>query len=1446
MMVRPGFPRGQALESAQFLSAVSDILEVTVAAPRSASAYLDSLRASGLLEKPQLDELARCPEAKGADHTSLARIILQRRWLTRFQVNIIAAGRGKELSVADYVLLVRLSDNDSDAIYKARHQKTRRVVTLRIIPPKKLTGEGTIVRFLRETRTSAALRHPNVARIEESGQIGSACYVATEYVAGVDLARLVKEKGPLPLTEACEYVRQAAQGLQYFNEKGIVHGDVKPQNLIVTGRPDSDLADSPTAAAGAGKAVVKLLNAGISILQEGGSGEYQAPERSGTVSADVRADLYSLGYTLYFLLTGKKHQTDKPRRLTTVGVDAPPELQTILDRLTANKPKDRYQTPNQFVDDIAPFCREASAVFEFVDDESDGDDVEEQPEDAVQEAPVKRTTAKRSLADSDERELGKKKRKVEANTRKRSIVPLLAAGGGLVAVLAIAVVVGIFALKAWRAPQPDPVVAQGPNGPQDGGKPNPPGNGNPVPPGGVAPDLAAGPGERRIQENLPGPEFAVAEDRVIVTRATGSQLKIAVTGAADRVGFDVPGTTIDCFALSPDGGKLLTGHSDLSVRVWEVTSAKELHKLTGHRQRINRIAVAPDGKLAVSGGGIEVRDGLTQEVDSAVRVWELDSGKEVRKLEIPPESGGTLVRHLAFSPDGSRLISLNGPGAHIWDVSTGKETVQMDKLVRLDHPETAAISPGGQLILTGSKGFIALYDGKTGSEIRRFTGHRGWVMAGVFTSDGARVVAGGGGGRDPNDQEQWKIKVWDAGTGKLLRICPGHTKMVRQLAVTGGGAIVYSSADDGTLWRWDLGPYVGEGVADPMVAVTSVPKSTESRKLPVPKIDEVNVASFSPDGQQMVTAGERMRLWDFAQNKQIHDFKGKGVSLVQRMAWSTDGRMLAISHGIGQLSLFNAQTGFLDTEFTRHASPIWGLAISPDRSFIITGAGKAAQAPGGQVVYEDVDILRWRAGTGDVVMRYKGHKKPIHAIAFDPDGKHFYSASADGFAYVWELEKDTPVRSIPLHLASHVMAFSSDGRRLAYYTEGRYCQVMDMETGKPSWSSGLQAIQAYVLTWSSDGKFVTLGTHMQEGKVPYAVVLDGATGKELRKYEGERLTVTAAEVSRDGRAVVLVAPKEGVKIWDRSATADPFEKPPPVTPPKLEGPFVGHEDGPVLLVVFSSDGKKLATAGKDRTIRIWDVASGKEERMLKVPYGTATHIAFLGDGSRLAATTDAGVMDSWDLKTGNYIHQKGGGGDFVMALASDGERYAYVNKGGYVYLESTTDKTAPSRDLNGKWTTPTAAAFSGDGKVMVVASAGQYHIADLSPKKKEFEKTLSSPGADVAALAASPNGDRFAVLGKDGGVLVWDIAAGRGIYRLSAPARTVTSVAFSPDGKRLLTGGSDGVIRLWDAAKGTELASPGKTSAVNDVAFSPDGRSAVSCGEVIKIWDLEPKAPMKP
>jgi serine/threonine protein kinase len=205
-----------------------------MAAERIAPSFLDQIRGSGLLNDAQLDELGQCPEARDAAPTPLARVVFQRGWLTRFQLNTIAAGRGKDLRVGPYVLLDRLGEGGMGMVYKARHQHMQRVVALKVIRKEKLANPEAVRRFYQEVQASGQLHHPNIVLAYDAGPAGSTHYFAMEYVEGVDLARLVKEQGPLPVPQACEYVRQAALGLQHAHEKGLVHRDVKPHNLLVS------------------------------------------------------------------------------------------------------------------------------------------------------------------------------------------------------------------------------------------------------------------------------------------------------------------------------------------------------------------------------------------------------------------------------------------------------------------------------------------------------------------------------------------------------------------------------------------------------------------------------------------------------------------------------------------------------------------------------------------------------------------------------------------------------------------------------------------------------------------------------------------------------------------------------------------------------------------------------------------------------------------------------------------------------------------------------------------------------------------------------------------------------------------------------------------------------------------------------------------------------------
>ena len=192
-------------------------------------------------------------------------------------------------------------------VFKARHPKLGRVVALKLIRKERLDNPAAVRRFHREVQAAAQLEHPHIVRAYDADEAGDLHYFVMEYVEGTDLARLVKRDGPLTVDRACDYVRQAALGLQHAYERGMVHRDIKPANLLLTAKGD----------------VVKVLDMGLARLdrpekdagasstltQEGavmGTPDYIAPEQArDSHTVDIRADLYSLGCTLYFLLAGR-------------------------------------------------------------------------------------------------------------------------------------------------------------------------------------------------------------------------------------------------------------------------------------------------------------------------------------------------------------------------------------------------------------------------------------------------------------------------------------------------------------------------------------------------------------------------------------------------------------------------------------------------------------------------------------------------------------------------------------------------------------------------------------------------------------------------------------------------------------------------------------------------------------------------------------------------------------------------------------------------------------------------------------------------------------------------------------------------------------------------------------------------------------------------------------
>ncbi len=278
----------------------------------------------------------------------------------------------------EYELLEKLGEGGMGAVYKARHSKLDKIVAIKILPAEKMRDIQAVARFEREMRAVGKLDHPNIVRAMDAGEVDGLHFLVMEYVEGLDLSKISKQCGPLPIADACELIRQAAIGLEEAEANQMVHRDIKPSNLILTQRRREE-------------PVVKILDMGLAQLSDAhasdgegltttgqmmGTLDYMAPEQGGdSKSVDIRADIYALGVSLYRLLCGKviyhgkRYATPVQKMMALATKPAPSiqsrrdgipdELAAIVHKMLEKNPDDRFATPREVADALEPFCRGA-------------------------------------------------------------------------------------------------------------------------------------------------------------------------------------------------------------------------------------------------------------------------------------------------------------------------------------------------------------------------------------------------------------------------------------------------------------------------------------------------------------------------------------------------------------------------------------------------------------------------------------------------------------------------------------------------------------------------------------------------------------------------------------------------------------------------------------------------------------------------------------------------------------------------------------------------------------------------------------------------------------------------------------------------------------------------------------------------------------------------------
>jgi WD40 repeat protein/transcriptional regulator with XRE-family HTH domain len=571
----------------------------------------------------------------------------------------------------------------------------------------------------------------------------------------------------------------------------------------------------------------------------------------------------------------------------------------------------------------------------------------------------------------------------------------------------------------------------------------------------------------------------------------------------------------------------------------------------------------------------------------------------------------------------------------------------------------------------------------------------------------------------------------------------------------------------------------------------------------------VNAVAFAPDGKLLATAG----AYGTVQLRRTTDHRATATFTVpgriRSVAFSPDGRTLAATSSDGPVRIWDTARHRLRSLLPAATDRARALAFDPRGRTLAVAAA-------------DGSVQLWDTAAGhSSAVRLVGHTGSVNTLAYAPDGRTMVSGGSDRTVRLWDTDRARPLAVLRGHTDEVLgVAFAPDGRSVASGGVDRTVRLWDVVAHRPAATLTGHSDDVNAVAYTPDGTTV-----VSAGGDGTTRLWDVRTGRPTAVLAGHTDYVMSVAVNSAGTTLATGGFDQSVVLWNLRGpvlTASPFTE--------------------VSQAAYSPDGKLLATADADHTVRLWDVARHRVVTTFRGHGESVFSVAFAPDGRTLASAGSDGTVRLWNIPSHRGLATLTGhtGDVFSVAFAPDGRTLASAGADRTVRLwEVATHRQLAV--LAGHTDFTNDVTFSPDGRTL--ASAGDDLTVRLwDTTAHRLLATLTGHTGAVRGVAFSPDGSTLASSGNDGTVRLWDVRHRRPEAALTGHTGSVRGIAFSPDGRLLASSGSDRTVRLWDVPGRRPWATlTGHTNAVWGVAFAPDGRTVASSSNdgTVRLWDLD-------